>query len=129
LNSLERGRIHLIANNSEAAIADFTKSTEINPIAPEGHFELGKIYLASNNIEDAEYHFKQCISSQYSNPAFHYFYARAIGGIDLLKSLDYLKISRKLDIYFKLERQIEKVLADYSLWFYHEFNGSQAMKI
>lgn len=112
---IERGRIHLLANNSEAAIADFTKSTEINPIAPEGHFELGKIYLAANNIEGAEYHFKQCISSQYSNPAFHYFYARAIGGIDLLKSLDHLKISRELDIDFKLERQIEKVLADYSL--------------
>lgn len=112
---IDRGRIHLLANNSEAAMADFTKSTEINPIAPEGHFELGKIYLAANNLEDAEYHFKQCISSQYSNPTFHYFYARAIGEIDLLKSLDHLKISRELDIDFKLERQIEKVLADYSL--------------
>lgn len=108
---IERGKRYLYAHDQEAAIADFMEATEINPTAPEGHFELGKIYMNSYAFEDVEYHFKQCINAQYSNPTYHYFYATAIKNDNLLKALDHLKIAQELDTDTRLAMQIERELS------------------
>ncbi len=110
---IERGKVYLLTNAVDLAVADFTRANEINQIAPAGHFELGKIYFSKNNFKDAEYHFKQCISAQYGNPTYHYFYALSIKDSDTFKSLEHLKISRELDLNQTLERQIEKELSDF----------------
>lgn len=108
---IERGRRQLLSFNQEAAIADFEKATEINPMAPEGHFELGKIYLESYRYDQAEYHFKKCLSAQYSNPTYHIYYANSIKNENRLKALDHLKIAGEFDSDFRLEKQIEKELS------------------
>ncbi len=109
---IERGKIYLLMNLVDNAIQDFLKASEINPIAPAGHFELGKIYLSKNNKAEAEYHFKQCISAQYSDPTFHYFYALSLKEKDFFKYLDHLKIAREFDGKQSFEIQIEKELAE-----------------
>lgn len=112
---VDRGKVYLQSNSPDPAISDFLKATEINPIAPDGHFELGRLYYWRGLFSDAEYHFKQCINAQYSNPTFHYFYGASLSNTQIIKSLDHLKIARELDSEFKLEKQIEKELSDIGL--------------
>ncbi|GHB29409.1 tetratricopeptide repeat protein [Mongoliitalea lutea] len=109
---VERGRRHLLNGNVQAAITDFGQANTINSNAPDGHFELGKIYLETAvNFEEAEFHFRQCIKAQYANPIYHYYYALAVKNTDALRGLEHLKIARELDNESALEKQIEREIS------------------